>query len=75
MKKSIVSLFILIFFFSTGLFAQFMAPGTPPGQAQPGDKAIGGNAPVGSGIFILLSLGVAYTGKKIYNLNKEEKEE
>ncbi len=30
----------------------------------------GGPAPVGGGLFILLGLGAAYGGKKLYHLNK-----
>jgi hypothetical protein len=45
-------------------------PGSAP-QGQP----IGGSAPVGGGLFILLGLGAAYGGKKVYNLNKKKLDE
>ncbi len=34
----------------------------------------GGGAPIGGGLFILLGLGVAYAGKKIYDFKKREPE-
>ena len=53
-----------------------MAQGPPPpppgsGHGQSGNQT-GGNAPVGGGLFILLGLGAAYGGKKIYKILKEE---
>jgi hypothetical protein len=40
------------------------------------DNTVGSNAaPIGGGIFILLGLGAAYGGKKLYNLRKEKLEE
>lgn len=52
------------------------APPPPPseGHGQTGNHA-GGGAPIGGGLFILLGLGAAYGGKKLYDLRKENLEE
>lgn len=42
-------------------------PPPPPGS-HGGDQNI--SAPIGSGLLILLSLGLAYGGKKVYNARK-----
>ena len=44
-------------------------PPPPSGHGESGDQLPGGGAPIGSGLFILLGLGAAYGGKKIYNWN------
>ncbi len=38
-------------------------------------NTVGGNAPIGGGLFLLLGLGAAYGGKKLYDLKKEKLEE
>ena len=47
-------------------------PPPPPGHGETGNVP-GGGAPIGSGLFILLGLGAAYGGKKIYNFYQEKK--
>lgn len=75
MKTNIIKslIFCGLFILSLGALAQ--APPPPPGEGhgQTGNQE-GGGAPIGSGIAILLSLGAAYGGKKMYNVwnNKEE---
>lgn len=54
-KKIIVLLISFMFFVSMPLYA------TVPG----------GGAPIGGGLFVLLGLGAAYAGKKIYNYKKQ----
>lgn len=50
----------------TLLYAQ--APPPPSGgHSQGGNQTSGGSAPIGGGIGILLALGAAYGGKKIYS--------
>ncbi len=59
-------------------FTVFSQPPPPPGGAGGGDNesgnSQGGRAPIGGGLFILLGLGAAYGGRKVYNLNKELKD-
>ncbi|MBU1369916.1 MAG: hypothetical protein KJ578_10430 [Bacteroidetes bacterium] len=54
------------------------APPPPPGGAggasNTGNNSNGGSAPIGGGLFILLGLGAAYGGKKIYQFYKEGEE-
>jgi len=56
------------------------APPPPPtsggaeGTGGTSDQRTGG-APIGGGLFILLGLGAAYGGKKLYDLRKEKLEE
>jgi hypothetical protein len=48
-------------------------PGSPPGDSTEVDGGpIGGNAPIETGIGILLALGAAYGGRKTYRLLKQE---
>ena len=45
----------------------FTQPPPPPaGHGSSGDQSPGGTAPIGSGLVILLGLGAAYGGKKIF---------
>ena len=59
----------------TTLLAQ--APPPPNGGSNPGsgNTPVGNGAPIGGGMFILLGLGAAYGGKKIYEWKKEGLEE
>lgn len=79
-------LFILLFAISSAVFNQGFAQGPPPppggsnewGTAS-GGHGTGGNAgpsaaPVGGGLEILLVLGLAYAGRKVYKLKSEETE-
>ncbi len=77
MKKVISILSVLIFtlFFAINVNAQVMGPSNPPGGPEAGDQPIGGGAPVGSGLFILLGMGAAYGSRKLYKLHKEDEEE
>jgi len=76
MKKQIKTLLLSITFI---LFAAtgFTQPPPPPSGAGHGASGnqTGGNAPVGSGLVILLGLGAAYGGKKLYRMRTEEIEE
>ena len=73
-KAIIAFIIISLFIGMQGLFAQATTPGNPPGSPQAGDQPIGGGAPVGSGLVILLSLGAGYGAKKIYNYNKKRED-
>lgn len=65
---TIVSLFI-----GSIAFAQLTEPGGDDGSA-PGDSGIaGGGAPIGSGLALVIGLGLAYGTKKTYQLSQEEK--
>ena len=51
------------------------APPPPPaeGHGQTGNLPAGGGAPLGSGLAMLLVLGVAYAGKRAYDNKTAEK--
>ncbi len=71
--KYILKAFAILLF--VGISYPVYAPPPPPdpiGNIQ-GNK-LGGGAPIGGGLFILLGLGAAYGGKKIYDMKKEELE-
>jgi hypothetical protein len=76
MRKSIFNLII------TGLLiivpvivsnASAPPPPPPPGPGT-GDVPIGGPAPIGSGLIILISMGAAYGAKKVFNARKRLEE-
>ncbi|MFH1119326.1 MAG: hypothetical protein V1775_05845 [Bacteroidota bacterium] len=48
------------------------APPAPPatGGGNSGDQPIGGNAPIGGGIILLLAMGAGYAVKKGFSQNK-----
>ncbi len=53
-----------------------MAQGPPPppgGSSNTGSNQLGGAAPIGGGLFILLGLGAAYGGRKLYQNRKDKK--
>ena len=68
-----IGLTIVIGLLAFTTFAQQPPPPPGGGHGQNGNQN-GGNAPIGSGLFILLSLGVAYGSKKVYLLKKSENE-
>ena len=76
MKKHILTLlFTLIFtLFATTGFTQPPPPPSGAGHGASGNQT-GGNAPIGGGLFILLGLGAAYGGRKLYRMNTENPEE
>lgn len=77
MKKLIIngiSLALLSLFLTIASFAQEPgAPPPPPTNPSGGSNSpVGGGAPIGSGLIILLSLGAAYGGKKMYQIRKND---
>ena len=82
MKKIInnfLKTFVIVLMISIAYSLGAQPPSTPPGGAT-GDgndssNSQGGRVPIGSGLLILIGLGAAYGGKKIYDLRKEKLEE
>jgi hypothetical protein len=62
---------IVLLIFLTQGFNLTAQPPPPPGHGSSGNRT-GGTAPIGGGLFILLGLGAAYGGKKIYDIKKAE---
>lgn len=73
MKKYIAKTLTTIAFllFAAGAFAQ-VPPPPPSGHGSGGNQPAGGGAPIGGGIGILLALGAAYGGKKVFRLMKND---
>ena len=59
----------LLFGISAIAFTQ--PPPPPPQHGQEGNSSPGGTAPVGSGIALLIGLGAAYGGRKLYSAWKK----
>lgn len=76
MKRKIIHLLAVVVLTMTGngLLAQ-VPPPPPSGHGAGGNQPAGGGAPIGSGIGILLALGAAYGGKKIYQAWKNQEEQ
>jgi len=73
MRKAIRNFVVLIFLMSTPLFVTNVfadAPPDPGGGPGTGDPPVGGGAPLGSGLIILLSLASGYGARKIYKSKK-----
>ena len=58
----------LFLIFSFTAFAEMTGPEDPGGGPELGDPPLGGGAPVGSGVAVLVLLGIGYGGKKVYDL-------
>lgn len=72
MKKIFLTL-IVLFIAMMPLLAQDPPPpptqGTNTGTNGP---PIGGGAPIGSGLLLLVGMGAAYGGKKVYDIRKRK---
>ena len=75
MKKYITSVLITIAFSLFALNGFTQPPPPPSGDHGQSGNQPGGDAPIGSGMIILLSLGAVYGGKKLYELKNEDTEE
>ena len=81
MKKIIVNMlkaFVIVLMVSIAYTVEAQPPPPPGGATGTGNNngnSQGGNAPIGSGLFILLGLGAAYGGRKIYNLRNKLEEQ
>jgi hypothetical protein len=74
MKKAIKIVLLTVFFITltvalNSLMAQPMPGGDPSSGG--GNPPVGGYAPIGSGLIILLSLAAGYGSKKIFNARKK----
>jgi len=76
MKKIIFNLLVISFLILVPVFAATASapPPPPPGGPGTGDAPIGGTAPLGSGIVMLLTMGAAYGAKKVYDARKKLQE-
>jgi len=75
MKKIILSALALVFLFGIEIMAQ--TPPHPNGGGGPGagNTPVGGGASIGGGLLIMVSLGVGYGMRKIYDIRNKNQEE
>lgn len=66
MKKIIFNLLLAFGLILFGFAALGQVPDPPGGHGQTGDQPAGGGAPIGSGLTLLIALGVAYGARKTY---------
>jgi len=74
-KKIAITIVIIL-----GLTLSFNAiaqdtPPSPPSSHGETTNQEGGRAPIGGGLLILIGLGAAYGGRKLYQMRKENLEE
>ena len=70
--KDILRVSIILLFVGTAYTVSAQPPPPPEGgNNNTGNNLGGGGAPIGGGLFILLGLGTAYGGRKIYNLRNK----
>jgi len=70
--KKLIKFFFIISFLSFGVLV-FADPPAPPGNpSDAGGVPVG--APIDGGLGILLAMGAAYGGKKLYKARKDKKE-
>ncbi len=73
--KNIIKAFAILLFVSAAYTVSAQGPPPPPsgseGSGGTSGNQLGGNAPIGGGLFILLGLGAAYGGRKLYQIQKE----
>ncbi len=70
--RSVTTLFLVTFLFIASAVIAQNPPPPPQIHGESGNQTPpGGGVPVGSGIVILLALGAAYGGKKLYDLKNE----
>ncbi len=69
--KNVFKTLMLSIVIGSSVFAQDPPP-PPPGGGHGGGGALppGGGATIGEGIFILMALGAAWSGKKVYDARK-----
>jgi hypothetical protein len=66
--KKILTLTAILMISGFSLLAQ--APPTPPENAGGSGGPVGGGAPIGSGVVLLIAMAAGYGGKKVYNARK-----
>ena len=78
--KNIIRIAIVVLFVSVAYTVSAQdGPPPPPGGGSntsgAGGNNLGGNAPIGGGLFVLLGLGAAYGGRKLYSLKNNKLED
>ena len=72
--KNILRIVIILLFIGTAYTVSAQPPPPPTGGtggSNNQNNKLGGSAPIGGGLFILLGLGTAYGGRKIYYIKSK----
>lgn len=75
MKSKAYIILTALFLMSIPVIAQSPPPPNGNGSNPNGSNTpVGGDAPIGSGLFVLLAMGAAYGGKKLcwLNINQQQ---
>ena len=67
--KNILAITAVLMISGFSLLAQ--APPAPPPNAGGSGGPVGGGAPIGSGIVLLITMAAGYGGKKVFDLRKK----
>ena len=73
--KNMLKAFVIVLMVSIAYTVEAQPPPPPGGATGNGNNSgnsQGGSAPIGGGLFILLGLGAAYAGKKVYDMRTEK---
>jgi hypothetical protein len=65
----ILSILVCLPAFLSNIFAD--QPPDPGGGPGGGDDPVGGGSPLGSGLFMMLTLGLAYGTRKLFSIRKK----
>ncbi|MFM7234690.1 MAG: PID-CTERM protein-sorting domain-containing protein [Flavobacteriales bacterium] len=72
MRKSYIFLVALFLILCSGYFAEVVAQPPPPPPAPPCGGPFGGPpCPIDGGVSLLIAAGLAYGGKKTYDLSRK----
>ena len=74
MKKIQKHLLLITLLFVCSTLSLDAQPPDPPEDPQSGGEVVGGGAPIGSGVAILMALGAAYGGKKVWDYRSKLEE-
>jgi len=75
MKTLKHSILIILIIFSTNVWGQIKEPGEPGGEPPSGEEPLGGSAPIGSGLLLLLGFSASYGSFKIIKKKTDSIEE
>ena len=73
--KKLFSILLVALFVSLSIVASADPPTPPPNPSSGGGDGGPVGAPIDGGLSILLAMGVAYGGKKLYQARKEKHED
>jgi hypothetical protein len=75
MKKILIKFaFVTAIIFASSTFLLAQGPPNPPGDPSLQGPPVGGSAPIGSGIGIMLMLAGGYGARKVYDMRKKLEE-